>query len=288
MDRSNAQWIFPLPVTAFRPRRRGFNRMLGAGLAACILGGLARPARAQGVHLDVPYVPTPHEVVEAMLELAGVQPGERVTDLGCGDGRMVVTAASQFGAHGLGVDIDPERIREARANAAEAGVADKVEFRVGDLFEVDLRDTDVLAIYLLEEINLRLRPVILAQMRPGARVVSHAFSMGPWRPDREELILGRRVFLWTVPAQAGGRWRARHNGREFTLTLEQDYQILGGSAAFGPRSAEVRDGRVSGSEVAFTLEVVPGSPELLRGRIDGERIVALDGGAVWSAERLAR
>lgn len=148
---------------------------------------------------DVPYVPTPPSVVDAMLQLAKVKKGDLVYDLGCGDGRIVIEAAKRYGARAVGFDIDPARIQEARKNAAEAGVGDRVQFRQQDLFEVDLRDANVVTLYLLEAVNLRLRPRLLEQLKPGSRVVSHAFDMGEWKPDQTVQVNGYTVYLWTVP-----------------------------------------------------------------------------------------
>jgi ubiquinone/menaquinone biosynthesis C-methylase UbiE len=155
--------------------------------------------------LDVIFVATDLEVVHAMLEAAQVGPGDVVYDLGCGDGRIVVTAARRYGARGVGVDLDPERIREARENAARAGVGDRVTFLRQDLFATDVSAATVVALYLSPEINLRLRPRLLRELRPGSRVVSHQFDMGDWLPERtfEVAVAGgtRRVFLWRIPAR---------------------------------------------------------------------------------------
>lgn len=154
---------------------------------------------AQKIVLDVPYVPTPQKVVNGMLELADVKKGEVVYDLGCGDGRIVITAAKEFGATGIGVDLNPERIEEANANAVEAKVEDKVTFYQGDLFTFDFSKADVLTLYLLPDVNLKLKPKILAEMKPGSRVVSHAFTMGDWEPDESISVDGRNVYLWIIP-----------------------------------------------------------------------------------------
>jgi len=149
--------------------------------------------------LDVPYVPTPPEVVEKMLELAQVGAKDVVYDLGCGDGRIVIAAAKQRGARGVGIDIDPERIGEARANAQKEGVADQARFRVGDLFKSDFSRATVVTLYLLPEINRRLRPQLWRQLKVGTRVVSHEFDMGDaWPPDRSEMVGARRVHSWTI------------------------------------------------------------------------------------------
>lgn len=160
---------------------------------------LAIPAAAQYEESgDVPYVPTPPEVVEGMLKLAGVKSTDVVYDLGCGDGRIVVMAAEKFGARGVGIDINPERIREAEENAKRAGVTGKVRFIQGNLFDADIHEATVVTLYLLSSVNLKLRPKLIRELRPGARVVSNTFDMGDWKPDKEIEVNGRRVYLWTI------------------------------------------------------------------------------------------
>ncbi|WP_436415876.1 class I SAM-dependent methyltransferase [Petrimonas sp.] len=151
------------------------------------------------LNLDVPYVPTPMDVVEAMLDLGKVGKNDVVYDLGCGDGRIVVTAAKKYGATGIGVDLNPERIKEANENAKEKGVEKKVKFYEGNLFDFDFSKASVLTLYLLPDVNLQLKPKILAEMKPGSRVVSHAFDMGDWKPDKQISVDGRTVYMWTVP-----------------------------------------------------------------------------------------
>jgi SAM-dependent methyltransferase len=153
--------------------------------------------------LDVPYVPTPEPVVEQMLRMAGVTRNDVVYDLGCGDGRIVVTAAKKYGAHGVGVDLDPKRIRESNANARAAGVTKRVRFVQRDLFKLDLRHATVVTLYLLPDINLKLRPKLFRELRPGTRVVSHDFHMGDWKPEKVVTLRADRrahtVFFWTIP-----------------------------------------------------------------------------------------
>ena len=151
---------------------------------------------------DVPYIPTPPQVVEAMLKLAQVKAGDVVYDLGCGDGRIVVTAAMKYEARGVGIDINPERIKEGVANAREKGVADQVKFLEKNLFEADFHQATVLTLHLLPEVNLRLRPILLKQLEVGARVVSHSFDLGDWAPDKKIQIEGRSLYLWTVTEEA--------------------------------------------------------------------------------------
>ncbi len=155
---------------------------------------------------DVVFVPTPEAVVEAMMDLARVGPGDVVYDLGCGDGRLVIAAAKRGARKAVGVDIDPERIREAQENARSERVQDKVTFVEGDLFELDFSDATVVTLYLLPELNLRLRPKLLA-LAPGTRVVSHAYDMGDWKPDRTRRVAGKTVYAWTVPARTAPKPR---------------------------------------------------------------------------------
>jgi len=162
---------------------------------------LAGFAAAQAPHLDVPYVPSPNAVVDGMLKLAKVTKSDVVYDLGCGDGRIVIAAAKDYGAKGVGVDINPDRIQEARANAKKAAVDDRVSFEENDLFKADIRPATVVTLYLLPDVNMRLRPKLLQDLKPGTRVVSHSFDMEGWKPDEEATIDGRHIYLWTVPAK---------------------------------------------------------------------------------------
>jgi SAM-dependent methyltransferase len=148
---------------------------------------------------DVPFVPTPDAVVARMLTLAKVGPKDVVYDLGSGDGRIVITAARKHGARGVGIDIDPERIKEARANARKAGVAGRVEFREGDLFKADISAASVVTLYLLPSVNLQLRPKLLSELKPGTRIVSHGFDMGDWQPAATAKVGGSTVYYWVVP-----------------------------------------------------------------------------------------
>ncbi|WP_207429451.1 cyclopropane-fatty-acyl-phospholipid synthase family protein [Pedobacter sp. SYSU D00535] len=148
---------------------------------------------------QVPYVPTPQNVVDAMLKLAKVTSNDVLFDLGCGDGRIVITAAKTYGTRGTGVDNNPERIKEANQNAKEANVTDKVRFVEGDLFKTDLRQASVVTLYLLPSVNMQLRPLLLKQLKPGSRIVSHAFDMGDWKPDQTREVDGKMIYLWIVP-----------------------------------------------------------------------------------------
>lgn len=162
-----------------------------------VIGGSTMDLAAQ----DVGYVPTRTPVLNAMLRLADVKSTDVVYDLGCGDGRIVIAAAKEYGARGVGIDIDPKRIEEANENAKNANVTDLVEFREGDLFESDFSEATVVTLYLLNTLNEKLRPILLKQLKPGTRVVSHAFEMGDWEPDYTREVDGTKIFMWTVPVK---------------------------------------------------------------------------------------
>jgi cyclopropane fatty-acyl-phospholipid synthase-like methyltransferase len=180
------------------------KKTTGSALALVLLMAVAAPAQ-RGLKLDVPYVPTPQPVVEAMLKLADVHAGDVVYDLGCGDGRIVLTAVKQFRAkRGLGIDLDPDRVAQSQENAKKAGMADKVEFRQGDVLKLDsVAEATVVALYLSPNVNRQLEPMLRKTLKPGSRVVSHDFKIGDWPPVRTERIKGTRkddhvVYLWTV------------------------------------------------------------------------------------------
>jgi SAM-dependent methyltransferase len=176
-----------------RPLRRWLALFSGLALLAASTPGWAQER-------DVPYVPTPEAVVLEMLRLAGVTKDDVVYDLGSGDGRIVIAAAQRFGARGVGIDIDPDRVAEATANARRAGVADRATFRRQDLFEADIREATVVTMYLLPGVNERLRPKLLGELRPGTRLVSHAFDMGDWKPERVVEAQGSTLYYWVIPS----------------------------------------------------------------------------------------
>jgi SAM-dependent methyltransferase len=255
--------------------------------ACCLLSG---PAYAQDGQdkpkLDVIYVPTPQEVVDRMLEMAQVKGTDFVIDLGCGDGRNVVTAAQKYGARGFGVDIDPERIKEANENAKKAGVTDKVEFRVANLFETKIGDANVMMMYLLSTINLKLRPRILDEMKPGSRIVSHAFDMGDWKPDQRDTVGYRNVYSWIVPAKVEGRWNVKSDGQAFTLDLKQKFQEVEGTASLNGRDVPIRDARLRGEEITFVVDLGEGRATTFTGKVEGTTMKAapVQGGQGESAK----
>jgi len=213
---------------------------------------------------DVPYVPTPQEVVEAMLAMAEVGKDDVLYDLGCGDGRIVITAAKMYGSRGVGIDINPQRIKECHENANKAGVESRVQFFQADLFTTDFSKASVVALYLLTEVNRRLRPKFLKELNPGTRIVSHDFDMGKWEADKEILIEDdwevHSVYLWIVPANVTGTWTwsmpTDSGNKKFTLNLEQSFQYVSGEAfenrVSGPLS--LSGGKITGNTLAFTME----------------------------------
>lgn len=206
---------------------------------------------------EVPFITSPDNVTLEMLSVAGVKRGDHVIDLGSGDGRIVILAAKKFEATGLGVEIDPALVDRSKTNARTAGVADKVEFRVEDLFKTDLSQATVVTMYLLQEVNLQLRPALLA-LKPGTRIVSHDWDMGDWAPDRTTVVpvpnkaVGRekssKVHLWTVPARVEGLWCAAGLLRGASIKLTQKYQTFEGTLAWRERTRELA-GTINGTEL---------------------------------------
>jgi hypothetical protein len=223
---------------------------------------------------EVPYVQTPANVVEAMLSIAGVGPQDYVVDLGSGDGRIVIAAAQQYGARALGIDYDPWLIAESRRNAARAGVADRVAFLQKDIFAADFRDATVVTMYLLPDVNLEIRPVVLFALRPGTRVVSHDWDMGDWEPDRQLAVeaptktIGlrkeSRVFFWIVPARVAGYWRGSivGPGGEEPVVIEFAQRFQAASASVWLRRWSLPAvGRLAGDRLALRLDRSPWMPD---------------------------
>ena len=206
---------------------------------------------------EVPFITTPDNVTLEMLNIAGVKRGDHVIDLGSGDGRIVILAAKRFDATGLGVEIDPRLVELSKTNARIAGVADKVEFREQDLFKTDLTAATVITMYLLPEVNLKLRPSLLA-LKPGTRIVSHDWDMGGWKPDRTTVVpvpnkavvleKSSKVHLWTVPARVDGLWCAVGLLRGASIRLTQKYQAFEGVLAWRDRTRDLK-GVINGSEL---------------------------------------
>jgi SAM-dependent methyltransferase len=254
---------------------------------------LTQPAfsQAKSVNLDVPYVPTPQTTVDAMLDMVDLKDGDVVWDLGCGDGRMVITAAKRKDIRGMGVDIDPKRIEESKENAKEAGVSDKVNFQVADLFETDFSDATVLTMYLLESVNLRLRPVILRDLQPGARIVSNTFTMGDWKPDNtdtsDEEAFRRTAYFWVVPANLTGEWTWTMDGDEGTLKIDQQFQNFTGTYTHDGKSNSFDGGTVKGKEVTFSIEVPDREKSTYTAVAEGDTMSGKIEGKEWKAVRTA-
>lgn len=237
-------------------------------------GQFARGAGVQftlagSVELDVPYVPTPQPVVDEMLRIASVTRQDILYDLGCGDGRIVVTAAKNMGAHGVGVDIDPERIRESKKNAADNKVTDRVRFIQDDLFNIDFSKATVLTLYLLPSVNLQLRPKILRELKPGTRIVSHQFSMDDWEPDLTTKVMTSSIYYWVVPANVSGTWEIDAVGGILselsTLDLKQKFQKIEGTFKAGDAQAPLEHMELKGDHIKFTvMREIDGKPTPVR------------------------
>ena len=288
-------------------RRLSFWRLLMPVLACAVapplvpLAGAAEPS--------VPYVPTPQDVVERMLQIARVGSTDYLIDLGSGDGRIVVTAAKQYGTRGFGVDLNPERIRESNENARKAGVTDKVAFYQRNLFETDLSQATVITMYLLPRVNMELRPKLL-QLRPGTRLVSHDFSMEDWKPDSQVRMdtpgkwggSGGQsdIFFWVVPAKVAGTWRWDLNmggkPQPYEVTFDQKFQVVSGAGRAAGRAVKVQDAHLNGDDLRFTFTAdVNGAPvkHEFSGKVEGDSIngsVVVSGARVqgqqeWNARR---
>ena len=230
-----------------------FNRKSVSGVITAIVLILFIHSVADAQKLDVAYVPTPDFVVERMLDMADVGPGDYVIDPGCGDGRIVIAAAKR-GAFGHGVDLDPQRIEEARENAEKAGVADKVVFVVENIFDTDFSRANVIAMYLFPDINFRLRPALLDKLEPGSRIVSHDFDMYDWKADKQHgRMEDHAVYLWIVPAKVGGNWKWDVSGEEFKMSATQKFQELELSISNEGKILDVETNLLSGKRISFTL-----------------------------------
>ncbi len=290
-------------MTYFDELRSRTRRRLLAALPFVALA----PAVALAQRKAAPYVPTPWPIVDAMLDLARVGREDLLVDLGCGDGRLVVTAAKRFGARGYGVDIKPELVALANRNAAEAGVASRVRFEERDLFQTDLRDATVLTLYLLPQMVVELVPRILAQMPAGARVVSHDYGLTPWPPEKHvELDVPEKkpisgttytvLYLYIVPARLAGEWRlelpASLAPRPARLVITQEPFKSAATLTIGARTVEVEEIVVHGDVVRIVLPpLAPGGPRVhLAGRASGGSLAGTlqsgRGRGAWQASRV--
>jgi len=251
------------------------------------------------IKLDVPYEPSSEEVVRRMLEIADVGKNDLVYDLGCGDGRIVIAAAQKAGARGVGVDLDPERIKESLENARKANVSGRVRFFQQDLFQTDISKATVVMLYLWPEVNLELRPKLLRELKPGTRVVSHSHSMGSWEPDRSIAAAeGHRIYLWVIPANVTGIWEWDMAGEKehYVMKLSQEFQRVSVTLQLGPDEIPVKDLELKGDRFQFIAErFFKGQTQTVRfmGRVQGHVIegtaeempVGAHGKQPWKAAR---
>lgn len=263
---------------------------------------------AEHARADVPYVPTPEPVVDAMLGIAGVGPQDFVVDLGSGDGRILIAAAKKRGARGFGVDIDGALVHEARREAERQGVAGRVEFLEQNLFITDFDRASVLTLYLFPNLLMQLRPRFFRELRPGTRIVSHDFDMEGWQPDARVTVPvpgkpygppSSEVYFWVVPANAAGRWMWRSpvpdGPADVEIEFSQTFQVLEGALPAGAGRGRMERGRMRGDEIRFILTAeVDGRPlrQEYQGRVIGDTIdgrVKLAGGEFdWKATRTRR
>lgn len=236
-------------------------------LAATIATLLAGPLPvAIAIDLDVPYVETPDDIVTLMLELAEITDNDYVIDLGTGDGRIVIGAVKR-GATGLGVDLDPVRIDEARVNADKTGVSDRVKFEVGDLFQTDISAATVVTLFLNSEVNMRLRPALFEKLKPGTRVVSHNFDMEDWQPDRQEqLMLNANnnfyihdIFYWVIPADISGEWEWTYGGNQFQMNISQEFQLIHADISVNGNALIISRAEVNGDKVEISGKSADGT-----------------------------
>lgn len=202
----------------------------------------------------VPFVPTEEKVVDAMLEMAGVNAKDLLFDLGCGDGRIVVKAAMERGARAIGVDLDAALLTEAREYAGWSRVDDMVDFIHDDLLSVDFSPASVVTLYLLPMINLKLKPRLLEELRPGTRVISHDFDMGNWHPDEQASVHDARLFLWIVPAPVAGTWTLASGDREYRLELQQEFQRVSGKAWINGEDAVLQSAELRGDHLKLQIQ----------------------------------
>ena len=218
---------------------------------------------------DVVWVPTPDRLIERMLQMADTTSKDLVVDLGSGDGRIPIAAAKKFGARGLGVEYDANLVEISIRSAAREGVADRVRFLRQDLFQTDLSEATVVALYVSPTIMLALRPRLLA-LKPGTRVVSHQFTLGDWEADEQAIVEHTPGYLWVVPARADGKWQLRVGEDIYDLQLQQEYQMLRGSAEHQGKRSPVIAARLRGGDIRFTFIDRNGDPRHFGGRVTGD------------------
>jgi SAM-dependent methyltransferase len=255
------------------------NLLMAIILSTVLSGGaLFSPpeAIAKDPALDVPYEPTSYGIAKEMLEMAGATSKDLVYDLGCGDGRIVIMAAKERGATGVGVDLDPKRINESRENAKAAGVTHLIRFFEQNLFDTDFSKATVVMLYLYPDVNLRLRPKLLKDLQPGTRIVSHSHTMGDWEDDATKRVEGHDLHFFVVPANVTGAWRwTDPAGENISLALTQKFQRVKGTLSIGAEAYPLIGASLRGNRFRFAVErQVRGSWEtfLFKGQISGDTI----------------
>lgn len=230
------------------------------------------------VILDVPFVPTDEKVVQAMLDLAEVTSKDILYDLGCGDGRIVVAAALERNTRGIGIDMDPARVADAMEYAGNSGVEFMVNFFEGDLLEADFSEATVVTLYLLDLVNVELRPRLLDELRPGTRIVSHAFNMGDWKPDKHESFGSVNLFKWIVPAKVAGVWEWQTTtGETYRVKLQQKYQQVTGHAWIDGEQAQLKNALLNGDLLELVIKKDASSrPVGFVMRCEGKQLSAVD------------
>lgn len=267
-------------------------RALPALASAAILLGSGALAHAWSEFsdewLEAVYVPTPHQVVKRMLEIAKVGPDDIHFDLGSGDGRIAIASVRDFNVRkSVGIDLDPARIKESLENHAKAGVGDRVTFLQRNIFETEFSEATVISLYLLNRLNIKLRPTLL-DMKPGTRIVTQTFTMNEWESDYSESVPfdengtrgTRNVFLYIVPAKVAGKWTLTHGSKTIHLDIDQQFQRFGGTAFDGGRKTEIESGRLNGTAVTFILQV-DGLTSKYEGKVDGNTITGMN----WHARK---
>jgi hypothetical protein len=268
-------------------KRTAYSKFLAfcfAFFAACAVAQAQTPAAEYEPHVgqdgkDVIWVPTPQALVDKMLDMAKVTPKDYVIDLGSGDGRTVISAAKR-GSNALGIEYNPDMVELSKRNAAKAGVGDKASFVKADLFESDFSQAQVITMFLLPEINLKLRPKIL-DLKPGTRIVSNSFTMGDWKADETATVKDGcasycTAYLWIVPAKVEGTWKLPQG----ELTLKQTYQMFSGSIRSGGKTTSISGGKLNGEHISFTAAGVKYSGHVRGNSMEGE-----SGNGKWSATR---
>jgi SAM-dependent methyltransferase len=250
----------------------GTARRVVLGLAVALAAILPAAGADLSGGIPTPYIPSTNLAVDEMLRVADVQPEDLVVDLGSGDGRIVIAAARDYGARGLGIEIDPELVTESNENARVAGVADRVTFRHGDALKADIAAATVVTLYLLPQLVEQLKPRLLAQLKPGTRIVAHDFGFKDWTPDREVMI-SKTYYLYVVPAQVGGKWRVQADlpggAREYELEFEQRFQKIRGGTRVPGGYLPAFDASLSGDRIRFVL-VEDQKSHHFEGRIAGQ------------------